>query len=347
MASLKRNELARQLARWNPETRLLLLFGRDESSCREAGNAAVAALGDAADPMAVADIAPADLRGNPGLLADEAASVPMFGGNRVLRVAGAGEESLEAVRLLLGAPVAGNPVVMLGGDLAKTSGLRKLAEESPLALAVVFWPLEGRDLDNWLAREAQDRGLKLEQGAAERLILASGGDVGILASELDKFALFLDASVQNQKRLDAEALAALGADSAEEDVQALMSAVVAGNRGATGRQLHLLADSSAIPALRALARRLMQMTEIRAAMDGGVDARSAVKALRPPIYPFREQDALAAAMPHWPLPRIRAGLAAMLEAERRIKAPGSPGDRCGWQAILGLMPDLGGKAQNA
>ena len=64
---------------------------------------------------------------------------------RLIRVAGAGESAQEAVRLLLASPAAGNPVVMLAGDLSKSSGLRKLAEESPLALALISYPLEGRD----------------------------------------------------------------------------------------------------------------------------------------------------------------------------------------------------------
>lgn len=345
MAVLKRGDLPRHLARWNPEVRLLLLAGPDESGSRDAANAMLQALGDPTDPMAVTDLTPDELRSDPGRLADEAASVSMFGGNRVIRVAGAGEATQEAVRLLLAAPVAGNPVVMLAGELSKASGLRKLAEESPRALALISYPLEGKDLANWLAGEARSRGLRIDTAVAERLIATSDADTGILASELDKFALFLDSSPEDAKRLERAHVAALGADSAEEDMNALVSAVISADRRAVERQLRLLADSSAIPALRAVARRLMQMAEARAAMDGGMNARDAVKGLRPPIYPFREQDALASALPGWPMARIRQGLAAMVEGERQIKTAGGPGDTAGWQAILGL--GLGLEAQRA
>lgn len=335
MAVLKRRDLARHLAQPDPDLRLLLFAGPDEAASREAGAMAVAALADPDDPMSVMDLTPEELRSDPGRLADEAASVSMFGGRKVLRVRGATEWTREAVELLLAAPVAGNPAVLLAGDLPKTSNLRKLAEMSPKAIALLSYPLEGRELGRWLEDEARARGLRVDADTAGRMV-AGESDIGVLAAELDKFALYLDASTDAPKQLDGEALAALGAGSHEEDVGALVSAVVAGNAAGLERQLASLESSSAIPALRAMARRLLQMAEARSMMDKGMDARSAVRSVRPPIYPFRDQDLLVAALPRWSAARIRQGLALMLEGERRIKTPGGPGDRAGWQILLVL-----------
>ena len=52
-------------------------------------------------------LAPSRLKDDPGALPDEAAAVSMFGDRRTLRIDGAGDESLEAVRLLLAASAAG------------------------------------------------------------------------------------------------------------------------------------------------------------------------------------------------------------------------------------------------
>jgi DNA polymerase-3 subunit delta len=343
MAILKRADLPRHLGRWNPDMRLLLLAGPDESGTRDAAVAAIKALADPSDPLSVRDLTPEELKSDPGRLADEAAAVSMFGGRSVIRVSGAGEAVQEAVRTLLAAPAAGNPVVLTAGELSKASGLRKLAEEAPNALALISYRLEGRDLAAWLAGEARARGLRFDGGIAERLIAATDGDTGLLAAELEKYVLFLDATPDAPKRLEAAHVAALGADSAEEDVGALVSAVVAGDRKGLERQLRLLADSSPIPALRAVARRLIQMAELRQMIDAGQDARQAMKALRPPIYPYAEADRLAGAMAKWPMARIRHGLQAMLAGEQAIKTPGSPGDSVGWQAIV----DLGFPATNA
>jgi DNA polymerase-3 subunit delta len=259
----------------------------------------------------------------------------MFGGARVIRVAGAADAATEAVRLLLAAPAAGNPVVMLAGDLSKASSLRKLAEESPQALFLFSYPMDARDLSNWVQAQARALGLRLESGVAERLMATSGGDTGVLASELQKFALFLDSAPEAPKDFQRSHLALLGADSAEEDVNLLVSAVVAGDSRQLERQLRLLAGSSAIPALRAVARRLLQMAEARAAVDRGASPDQAVRAVRPPVF-WKEVDAVAAALAHWPQPRIRAALAAMLAGEQAIKQVGGPGDTAGWHAIATL-----------
>jgi DNA polymerase-3 subunit delta len=345
MTLVKRAEFARRLKE-GPPPRLLLLAGPDESASRELAAEAIAALGDPSDLMALADLSADALRSDPGRLADEAASVSMFGSRRVIRVTAAGEGAADAVRLLLQAPAAGNPVVMVAGDLPKTSGLRKLAEAHPLALAVISYAMTTSELDGWLARRARGLGLRLESGVAERLIATSGGDTAILASELEKFALFLDSSAETPRTLERGHLAALGADSAEEDMNLLVMALLEGRTGAAERQLRLLAGSSAIPVLRALARRLLQLAEARAAVDAGAQPQAAVRALRPPIF-FKEADAFAACLPRWPAPRIARALSQCLEGERAIKQAGGPGDTAGWHALLAVMLPVGKARESA
>lgn len=341
MTAVRRPDLQRRLAAWDPQIRLILLSGPDESASRGLAQEALKALGDPTDPMALTDFSADELKSDPAKLADEAASVSMFGGRRLIRVTGAADSTAEAARLLLAAPVAGNPVIMLAGDLTRASTLRKLAEDSPAALALHSYPLAGADLDRWLQAEARGHGLRLESGVADRFLSAAGGDTGILASELAKFALFLDASPDAPKTLERGHLAALGADSAEEDMGLLVNAIVAGNAAAAERQLRLLEGSSAIPALRALARRLLQMAEARTAVDAGQQPAAAVKALRPPIF-WKDADMVAAALGRWPMPRIRKALSAVLAGEQAIKTAGGPGDTAGWQAIATLaQPRLG------
>ena len=341
MTALKRPDLLRRLAAWDPAIRLILLSGPDESASRSLALEALKALGDPTDPMALTDFSAEELKSDPAKLADEAASVSMFGGRRVIRVTGAADNCAEAVRILLAAPVAGNPVIMLAGDLSKASTLRKLAEDSPQALALHSYPLAGADLERWLQAEARSLGLRLDSSVTDRFLSATGGDTGILASELAKFALFLDASPDAPRTLERGHLAALGADSAEEDMGLLVNAIIAGNAAAAERQLRLLEGGSAIPVLRALARRLLQMAEARAAVDRGQQPQAAVKALRPPIF-WKDADMVAASLRHWPMPRIRKALSALLAGEQAIKSPRSPGDTSGWQAIAALaQPRLG------
>jgi DNA polymerase-3 subunit delta len=337
MTALKRGDFDRALGSPDPSIRLWLLAGPDESASADAARRLLAALSDAADPMAVTDLSPGELASDPGRLADEAASVSMFGGRRAIRVAGVGENVAEAARLLLAAAAAGNPVVMTAGDLGRTSGLRRLAETSGEARILLSYPLDAREAMRWLAQEARRRGMEMGEGVAERLLAATGGDLGVLASELEKFSLFLGAEPGVPRRLESEHLLLLGADSAEEDMFALVAALTADDARAAEVQFRLLSGTSPIPALRAMARRLLQLAEARSAMRTGLSAEAAAKALRPPVF-WKEQAAFVAALGRWSPRRIADGLEAMLAAERAIKAPGSAGDSLGWAALLALMP---------
>ena len=317
----------------DPAIRLFVFAGKEESLSRDLAGRALRTLADPTDPMSVCDITPGDLAADPARLADEAASVPMFGGVRVIRVSGVTESIAEAARLLLAAPAAGNPAIFIAADLAKTSALKKLVEDSPYARILISYPLEARDASRWMKDATTSLGLRPEPGVSERMVAASDGDVGVLTQELEKFALFLDASPETPKRLTLQDFAALGADSADDDMNALVQAITVGDLKMVERHHALLAGSSAIPALRAMARRLLLLADCRAQMEAGASASDAVSRARPPLF-FKERDAVANSLASWPARRIRAGLSAMLAAEEAIKMPASAGDALGWQALL-------------
>lgn len=349
MTVIKRQQVDGLLAQWPADVRLLLLAGPDESGVATLAARALATLADAGDPLSIIDLPPERLKADPGLLADEAASLSMFGGRRVVRVDGAGEATVPALELLLAVPAAGNPVVMTAGDIRKTSALWKLTDKAPTARLAICYMLEGQDMQRWLTERARAEGLTLAPGIGERLAAAAGNDIGVLARELEKFALYLNATPDNPQRLEAAHVEALGVDSLDEDLLQLVSALIAGNDAALDRQLGLLPPNNAIGVLRVLARRLLQLAEIRTAMDRGASAGEAITSLRPPMF-WKERDSTAAAMPRWSQRRIHRALDRVLEAEAAIKTPSSAGDVLGLQAVAGMaaaMSGLGGRRRSA
>jgi hypothetical protein len=109
-------------------TRLFLLHGADEAGNQALARRVGAALGPEAERISLSG---AELKGDPARLADEAASLSMFGSGRWVLVSPAGDEATEAVAALLSAPAAGNPVVLIAGALKPTSKLLKLALGDP------------------------------------------------------------------------------------------------------------------------------------------------------------------------------------------------------------------------
>nr|WP_243451958.1 DNA polymerase III subunit delta [Sphingosinicella soli] len=302
-----------------------MLYGPDEAQAREIADRFTALLAPADDPMGRIDFDPGALAGDPAKLADEAAAVSMFGDRRLIRVDGAGDNCAAAVGALLGAPAAGNPVIMVGtASLKPSSALIKAATGSPLALVAQCFVLSGREAVDMVIEACARHGLKPSRQAAEALAAGFGAERGVLARELEKFALYLGATPDNARALEMEALAELGAAMAESDFDALVNAVAGGDSAEAQTQAAKLGRNGiiGIPQLRAVARRLMTLSELRRTIDTGRSAREAVEAARPPIF-WKERDRISRQASTWTMPALRSGLSRLLEAERRIKLPGA------------------------
>src|SRR3546814_19123866 len=98
------------------------------------------------------------LKSDPGRLADEAASISLFGGARHLRITGIGEDAIEAFTLLLAAEQAGNPVVAIAPSVKSSGKIVKLAPQSPRALAFACYVPPGADADRMVAEIAREHG---------------------------------------------------------------------------------------------------------------------------------------------------------------------------------------------
>jgi DNA polymerase-3 subunit delta len=86
------SRIAAFLRRPDPEFRAVLLYGPDEGLVRERAEAVARSVcPDLKDPFRVADLTASVLGTDPARLADEASQLSLTGGQRVVRVRGAGD----------------------------------------------------------------------------------------------------------------------------------------------------------------------------------------------------------------------------------------------------------------
>ncbi|WP_271299818.1 DNA polymerase III subunit delta [Sphingomonas sp. CV7422] len=309
------------LERPSPDIRLYLLHGPDGSAAADLAGLLARAMGPEAERI---DLDGATLRCDPARLADEAASLSLFGGARHIRVAPAGEECLDAFTTLLAADHAGNPVVALAPTVKSTAKIVKLAIESRRALAYAAYEPSAADLERLAATMARDAGLRPAPGVAARLAASCGGDRLVLGREIDKLALFLDAAPDRPHDADEAALDAIGADLGEAEMTQVVDAVISGQTALLGAELGRLheAGTSPIPWLRLLARRLMTLAEMKAEIDAGAGQDSVFKRHR--IF-FREEAATAQALRRWTPAMLATALLRVRHAERAIMASGNAG----------------------
>lgn len=324
---LKGSTASAALARPDPAIRLYVLGGEDEAGSRAMQADLAKAMGPDAERI---DFTPAKLKEDPAALADEAASMSLFGGRRWISVtifSGGGDELVAAAENLLDAPAAGNPTVIIGASLTARSKLVKLAEKHPAAVGVISYLPDLRDADRLIEGLAKPLGLRVDHDVALALFAATGGDRALMAREVEKLALYCDADPSSPRSADIGDWHAIGADLPEEDVGAAVNVVLGGQLNELPGQFAKLAATGVadIPLIRAIARRALQLAELRTAVDGGRSVTQVIEAAGKAIF-WKERSAIAAQLSRWDSPRLARLIERLHRLEREMKAPDNAGD---------------------
>ena len=282
----------------SPTIRLYLLHGPDEAGSEALAARFGKAMGEGAERV---DLDGATLRGDPARLADEAAAFSMFGDKRWIRVQPAGEEILPAVEALMSAPATGNPAIVIAGNLRKTSKLLTFAEGQQGAVTIVSYAPEGRNAEALAVSLARELGLELPGDLARRLVALSHGERGLLAREIEKLALYLDATPDAPRAATREALDELGAEGGEQQLFKAAGIMLAGDLTQAEHEIARLRASGG--SLAGLARLTLQQA-MALTQDGGG---------RGPRGPGRGNEAIAQ---RWNPQNLARAIHGLAEAER-------------------------------
>jgi DNA polymerase-3 subunit delta len=297
------------------DIRLFLLYGPDESGSAALAKRLERAMGPDAERI---DLDSATLKGDPARLADEAAALSMFGDKRWIRLMPVGDEILPAVEALLQASQAGNPVVVIAGALKATSKLVKLCLDHKAAMACISYVPDGRDAEQIAVGIARDRGLRLAPDLARRITALAGGDRALMAGEIEKIALYLDAAPDRPAEATAEALAALSADSVDEDSGALVNAVLGGDLRAMNQEM-ARAGGNLAAMLRPLQNRAMLIANIRTDFDRNGRIEEAVKAAGKAVF-WKDEKVVQRQVRLWDAHGIARVIARLGAAERASRS---------------------------
>ena len=279
----------------SPDTRLYLFHGPDEAQSRALGARLLEAL--AATKVAVAASA---IKSDPAALVDEAGAMSLFGGKRAIWIEPATKDIEEGVAALLEGPPPENPVVAIAGALSKASALLKMAEASPHAIAYAAYAPEGPDAERMVVDIGRRFGLKISPPVAARLADACGNDQAIVAQELGKLGLYLDASPHAPKELEHGAIDAVGAESAEGNFLRLADLALGGEMEALTEELARLpaGGSEAIPVVRSLQRRLLMLAPARARIERGERVDAVMASFGRALF-FKEKSKVQRLLSKW------------------------------------------------
>jgi DNA polymerase-3 subunit delta len=241
------------------------------------------------------------IRSDPAALADEAGALALFGGKRVIWIEPAGEEIAAGVTALFETPSSESPVVAIAGALKKTSGLLRLAEGSPMAAAYASYLPEGDEAAQMVVDLGRRYGLKIDRATGADLASAAGNDQAIVARELEKLALYVDASPQAPKELGRDAIEDVGADCAGNDFLQLADLALSGDLPSLIDELDRLPSAGAetIPIVRSLQRRLLMLAPARARVESGDRVSDVMASLGRSLF-WKDRAKVATMLERWP-----------------------------------------------
>lgn len=209
-----RTLLATLLGRGRPDSVAALFHGADDGGIAAELTRLKAALPADSDVVTVSD---AELRDDRGALAGAAGSRSLFGGQTlVVHPMEEPSRSTAALSQLLGLGGEPNPVIVTAGSLTLKNTLLALARSDSRVHVQEFRAPDAADMGRLVSEAAAALGVRLEGGALDRLAVEVGTDRRLMASEVEKLALLLDASPDTPVDASAEDVASIVAGGVDE-----------------------------------------------------------------------------------------------------------------------------------
>lgn len=310
--------LAQRAAR---EARVFYFCGPDEAGASDAA----ARIADLIGPAEKVEIAGSDLRKDPVLLADEARSVSLFGDKRQIHVRTAGDEAHDAVANLVADDVAGWPVLIVATAATDKSRIAKLLENRTDALVAMFHPPDLRSVAAAVRTMADAAGLNMGDDIAERIARATALDTRMARSEIEKLALYLDASPHGRRNADAEALDTIGAVSEDDGFMPLVNAVLGGEVAKLSGELARMRELSLNPVglLLALERRGAQLAQLAGRLGRRTDISAFLEQER--VF-FRDKRDLEQQLRRWRGRKLERLIERLVSLHRTLMADNRNGE---------------------
>lgn len=258
-----------------------------------------------------------DLAKNPDLMSIETQTLSMFSSGKIVRVRPGGRgvanladypwhEILPNVRLVVEA-----------GNLRKDAKLRKVFEQGKRLAAIPCHDGSAPgNLSRMIQKACDDAGVTISPEAQQRLMGLLSTDIGVARSEVTKLITY---AVQ-AGTITTEDIDAIIGDAAQATLDIVVDAILANDQRSALRYLEKLQASGTPPdtVLSALSQQIVRLLRLRATVDAGASADTAVKGLRPPVH-FRRADVMKQQIKRWDRQRLQQALEAVSRSLKRAR----------------------------
>jgi DNA polymerase III subunit delta len=342
MVALKNAEIDRLLARPEAAPAIVLVYGPDGGLVRERVDALIrGSVDDPKDPFAMVRLDGDDLAGDPIRLADEAQTIPMFGGRRAIHVRVGAKNVAGAVEPLTRLSLRDCRVIIEAGDLKRSNPLRALCEGTRNAAAMPCYADDEEKLARLIDDEMRAAGLGIARDARAALVPLLGSDRRASLGEIRKLALY----AQGKEQIEMDDIVAVVADASSLAVDSIIDAAFAGRNGELEVELAKarVAGTNAGTIVSTALRHVAQLHRARSVVESGGSLDQALYEMRPPVH-FSRRTAVEAALRTWTMAKLERAMAQLAEASLETRRQASLAETIAHRA---LMTIASGARQNA
>jgi DNA polymerase-3 subunit delta len=321
MVALKNAEIDRLLARPDAAPAIVLVYGPDGGLVRERTETLIrGSVDDPKDPFAMVRLDGDDLAGDPIRLADEAQTIPMFGGRRAIHLRVGAKNIAGAVEPLTRLALRDCRIIIEAGDLKRNNPLRALCESAKIAAAIACYPDNEKDLARLIDDEMRAAGIGIARDARAALVPLLGSDRRASLGEIRKLALY----AQGKEQIEMDDIIAVVADASSLAVDSIVDAAFAGRNGELETELGKarVAGTNAGTIVSTALRHVAQLHRARSVVESGGSLDQALYEMRPPVH-FSRKAAVEAALRTWTTAKLERAMAQLAEASLETRRQAS------------------------
>lgn len=334
MTAIKASDVDRFIAKPDPRTPIVLIYGPDAGLVRERVDALVkASVDDPNDPFAFVRIEGEDLSANPSRLVDEAHTVPLFGSRRAVLVKAGSRNIASSVEPVLNAPSDECRIIIEAGDLKKTSPLRTLIEKAKTAAALPCYVDSSAALGQLIEAEMRDAELTIAPDARAMLVSLLGGDRMASRNEIRKLALY----AHGKGRVELNDVMAVVADASALALDGVIDAAFAGKTAEVETEFSKARAGGSSPAaiISAAIRQVASLHKMKLAIDDGDSVEWAMKRGAPPVH-FTREKKVGDALRIWSPQRLVRTMEQLAEASLDARRNGTLAETIAQRTLLSI-----------
>ena len=174
---------------------------------------------DLADPFLVSQLSSEKIKEDKAILTDEFYSIAMLGGRRLIMIKDCDAHTVQALKILLSDPQYGrkseNFILIQGGDMDKSSALRKLVEESQFLMAIPCYEEDATSLRKSVSELFVENDIIVEGEIINLIVKNFGKDRNLIVNEVSKIKNYLG----DEKKLSLEIFKKITSSNQDENLQ--------------------------------------------------------------------------------------------------------------------------------